>query len=607
MKASSTVDRFCVPDKDTSFLITRREFIRKTGLVGATLVTLGARRVFQEVRARSALDPNSLARFVDPLPIPRIARASGYYPSPINSALKLPRYRIEMRRFETQLHRDLKPTLQWGYGGSTPGPTIEAQRGKGLIVEWINALPTKHFLPIDHNLHGAEPDNPEVRAVVHLHGGKTPPDSDGYPEDWIVPGQSAHYFYPNDQDGTMLWYHDHAAGINRLNIFAGLLGAFIVRDEVEKSLHLPSEQYEIPLIIYDRMFDLNSQLYYPVSANPASPWITEFFGDVMLVNGKIFPYLEVEPRKYRFRVLNGANARFFHLSMANQQSFHQIGTDGGLLPSPTEVNDILLAPAERADLVIDFAGHSGESISLKSDSFDLMQFRVARGKVKDTSTLPTKLRPVPKISESDSVKSRMLTLIDQRDLVGSTMVMLLNGTRWNMPVTEYPVINTVEIWNLINETDDAHPIHLHLVRFQILDRRRFNVFVYNTSKRLNFIGPPIPPEPSEAGWKDTVRANPGMVTRIIMRFEGYTGRYVWHCHLLEHEDNEMMRPYKVVASAQEASSLEASARAALASEGSDQARLAEWCIDGKWQIRGDSERASGSVERRAAIRPSQRR
>jgi spore coat protein A len=567
--------------------ITRREFLQKSGLVSATLLTLGAQRVVQTVHARPALDPNSLARFVDPLPIPRIARASGYRAIPTSPGRKLPLYRIKMRQFHSQLHRDLKPTLQWGYDGNVPGPTIEAQRGKGLMIEWVNALPTRHFLPIDHSLHGAERSNPEVRTVVHLHGGKTPPESDGYPGDWIVPGHSVRYFYPSDQDAAMLWYHDHAAGINRLNIFAGLLGAFIVRDEVEESLNLPSQQYEIPLIIYDRMFDRNSQLYYPVSPNPAAPWVTEFFGDVMLVNGKIFPYLEVEPRKYRFRVLNGANGRFFHLSLTNRMPFHQIGTDGGLLSSPVELNSILLAPAERVDLIVDFAGYDGESIALKSDFFDLMQFRVSRGKVNDSSTLPATLRPVPKITESESVKNRMLTLIDQRDLVGNTMVMLLNGTRWSMPITEYPVINTVEIWNLINETDDAHPIHLHLVRFQILDRRRFNVFLYNTSKTLRFIGPAIPPEPSEAGWKDTVRTNPGMVTRIIMRFEGYTGRYVWHCHLLEHEDNEMMRPYKVVGSAQEASVSEASAREALARDGSNQARLAEWCVNGKLQIRED--------------------
>ena len=556
----------------TQSLITRREFLRTSGMVGATIMTLGAQRVVQTVQARPALDPDSLARFVDPLPIPSIARPSGYRPSPADPKLKLPLYRIEMRQFEARLHRDLKPTRQWGYGSSAPGPTFETRSGEGLMVEWVNSLPGRHFLPIDHNLHGAGVGNPEVRAVVHVHGAKTPPDSDGYPEHWIVPGQSALSYYPNNQDAAMLWYHDHAMGINRLNIFAGLIGAFIVRDEVEAGFNLPGGRYEVPLIIYDRMFDRNSQLYYPVSANPDSPWITEFFGDTMLVNGRIFPYLEVEPRKYRFRVLNGANGRFFHLSLANRQTFHQIGTDTGLLPSPIELSSLLLAPAERADLVVDFAGHAGEAISLKSDTLDLMQFKVLRGKPNDSSRLPAKLRPVTRIAESESVKTRMLTLIERDNLVGNAMMMLLNGSRWSMPITENPVINTVEIWNLINLTDDAHPIHLHLVRFQILDRRRFDVFAYQTSKTLRYTGPAIPPEPSEAGWKDTARANPGMVTRIIMRFEGYTGRYVWHCHMLEHEDNEMMRPYEVVASPQEASN-------------DVTAPALEWCGDGKLQIR----------------------
>jgi spore coat protein A, manganese oxidase len=553
--------------------ITRREFLRTGGLVGATILTVGAGRMVQPVKARPALDADSLARFVDPLPIPSIARASGFHPSPADAKVQIPRYRIEMREFATKLHRDLKPTRQWGYGASVPGPTLEMRKGQAVMVEWVNALPRKHFLPIDHNLHGAEVGIPEVRAVVHVHGAKAPPDSDGYPENWIVPGQSALSYYPNDQDAAMLWYHDHAMGINRLNIFAGLVGTYIVRDEVEANLNLPAGKYEIPLIIFDRMFDRESQLYYPVSGNPASPWITEFFGNVILVNGKIFPYLEVEPRKYRFRVLNAANGRFFHLSLANQQRFHQIGTDTGLLPAPLELQSLLIAPAERADLVIDFSDHAGEAIILGSDTFDVMQFRVSRSKTDDTSALPAKLRPMARIAESESVKTRTLSLMQWNDKAGNAMTMLLNGTRWSMPVTEKPVIDTVEIWNLVNLTDDAHPIHLHLVRFQILDRRKFDAFAYQTSGTLRFTGPPVPPEPSEAGWKDTVRTNPGMVTRIIMRFEGYTGRYVWHCHMLEHEDNEMMRPYVVVGSAREALN-------------DTPVATQEWCIKGKAENRG---------------------
>jgi spore coat protein A len=363
-----------------------------------------------------------------------------------------------------------------------------------------------------------------------------------------VPGKSAVYHYPNEQDAALLWYHDHTLGINRLNVLAGLFGLFIIRDQVEDGLNLPRGKYEIPLALCDRLFDLEGQLYYPVSQYPNMPWIPEFFGNAILANGKLLPYLEVEPRKYRFRVLNGANGRFFHLSLANKQNLHQIGTDQGLLAAPVEVKQVTLAPAERADLIVDFADHAGEQIILMNDMFSaVMQFKVSVGKVTDTSSLPSSLRPVPKIVESQATNTRTLTLAEIDDLRGDTVTMLLNNSHWKMPTTENPVLNSVEIWNLMNVTDDAHPIHLHVVRFQILDRRSFDTFAFQYQNTLRYRGPAVPPEPSEAGWKDTVRADPGMVTRIIVPFQGYAGRYVWHCHILEHEDNEMMRPYEVVA------------------------------------------------------------
>jgi spore coat protein A len=177
----------------------------------------------------------------------------------------------------------------------------------------------------------------------------------------------------------------------------------------------------------------------------------------------------------------------------------------------------------------------------------IMQFRVSGDKANDTSSLPAVLRPVPKIPESQAVKTRLLSLDEYVNRVAEPVLMLLNGTYWHQPITENPVLDTTEIWTLINPTDDSHPIHLHLVRFQILDRRRFETSAYMGKRELKFTGEPEPPDASEAGWKDTVRAQPGMVTRIIVHFEGYAGRYVWHCHILEHEDNEMMRPYEVLA------------------------------------------------------------
>jgi spore coat protein A, manganese oxidase len=463
------------------------------------------------------------------------------------SALKVPYYRVAMQQIERKLHRDLAATRLWCCGGSVPGPTFETRSGEGLSIEWANELPAKHFLPIDRTLHGAEASNPEVRGIVHVHGAKVPPEYDGYPEDWFVPGKSRTYFYPNHQDAAMLWYHDHTMGINRLNTYAGMFGLFVVRDAVEDAIGLPKGAYEIPLVIYDRLLRQDGALDYLVSGDAEKPWVPEVFGNVMLVNGKAFPYLDVEPRKYRFRVLNAANGRFFNLSLSNEQKFYQIGTDQGLLPEPVQVERTMLAPAERADLIVDFSGHSGEQIVLQSYPFPMLQFRVGRAKSPDTSRLPSTLRPVPKIAESIAVRTRPLALMEMESMKGESMGMLLNNTPWHMPVTENPVLDSTEIWSFINTTDDSHPIHLHLVRFQILDRRRFETFIYQTTGEVRYTGPVTPPDPEEAGWKDTVRAHPKMVTRIIVRFEGYVGRYVWHCHVLEHEDNEMMRPYDVIA------------------------------------------------------------
>ena len=492
------------------------------------------------------ISPEKLTAFVEPLPIPPLARSSGKRPLLKKPALQLPYYRLPISEITCKVHPEIPATRFWAYGGSVPGPTIETRSGQGLLVEWPNQLPSKHFLPIDHNLMGAEADKPQVRTVVHLHGAKAPPASDGYPENWYTPGKSAVYHYPNEQDASLLWYHDHAMGINRLNVYAGMLGLFIVRDPVEEELNLPKGDYEIPLVIFDRMLRTDGQLYYPVSQRPEAPWLPEFFGNLLLVNGKLLPYLEVEPRKYRFRILNGANGRFFHLSLENGQTLHQIGTDQGLLAAPVELKEVALAPAERADVVIDFADHKGEQIVLRNDVLPVMQFRVGRQSKGDENSLPKSLRTIPRLAESAAVKTRLLTLDEYDNVVDEPMTHLLNGSRWHDPITENPVLGTTEIWAFANMTDDVHPIHLHMVRFQLLDRQSFDINELLYNKQLKRQGRVYPPAAEEAGWKDTVRATPGAVTRIIVPFEGYAGRYVWHCHILEHEDNEMMRPYEIV-------------------------------------------------------------
>jgi spore coat protein A len=524
--------------------LTRRDFLK------AGTVALAGARMGLPPAAAAALDPSTLTPFVDPLPIPRIARSLATRAHPDDSKQQIPYYRIAMRETHQKVHRDLPATRMWSFDGSFPGPTLETRSGNAMIVEWANELPQRHFLPIDHTLHGAEASLPEVRSVVHLHGGRTPAASDGYPEEWVVPGKSQTCFYPSRQDAALLFYHDHTMGINRLNIYAGMQGFCIVRDPLETSLDLPSGRYEVPLMVCDRLLRTDGQLDYPISEYPGRPWVPEVFGNAILVNGKLLPHFEVEPRAYRLRIMNGSNGRFYRFSLSNKSEFHVIGNDQCLLANPVAARRIPLAPAERADILVDFAAMAGTQFRLISDSFDILEFRVAKKGSSDTgpppSPLPTTLRSPTRLDPSTAAHTRRLTLDERMNDVQNSMGMLLNNTPWHMPITEKPTLGTTEIWELVNLTDDSHPIHLHLVRFQILDRRRFDKFDFQSNGTLRFTGPVQLPEAHESGWKDTARADPGMVTRILVPFEGYAGRYVWHCHILEHEDNEMMRPYEVL-------------------------------------------------------------
>ena len=493
---------------------------------------------------RAPLHPEALEPFVDPLPLPTVL-------SPVGIEDGAPRYRLAMREAEVRVHRDLPPTRMWTYEGSMPGPTIEARSGQGLLVEWVNALPERHLLPVDHTLHGAGSDLPEARAVVHVHGAKAPPESDGYPEDWLLPGRSTLARYPVQQDAAMLWYHDHTMGLERLNQYAGLLGCFFVRDAAEDALDLPRGDREVPLVLCDRMLYADGQLRYPTSGDPAAPWVSEVFGDAPLVNGKLRPYLDVAPDAYRLRVVNASNARVFALALSDGRVMQQIGTDQGLLAAPVPLRKVTLAPAERADLVVDLSDAAGQSLVLRNGTVPLLQLRVGSssspgGRQRARRPVPRVLRPIDRLAPSDATTTRTLTLAEYHDASRGRMLMLLDGKRWHEPVSERPTLGSVEVWRLVNTTEDMHPIHLHLVRFLVLDRQPFDVDAYGTSGRMQTLGDPLPPEADETGWKDTVRAQPGMITRIIARFDGWRGRYVWHCHVLEHAANEMMRPFEVV-------------------------------------------------------------
>lgn len=511
-------------------------------------------------------DPNSVPKFVDPLPIPAVLQ-------PVGQEKGERLYQITMRQVEQQLHRDFLPTTVWGYEGKYPGPTIEAKRNHPILVRYLSELPTTPLLSVDTSIHGAEPFRPAVRNVVHLHGGNTPAEFDGHPDAWFTPGLTEVgpsfttnlFRYPNRQRATTLWYHDHAVGITRLNLYAGLAGFYLIRDREENRLRLPSGSFEVPLVIQDRTFNADGSLAYPPTIMP------EFFGNTILVNGKVWPFLEVEPRRYRFRFLNGSNSRFYNLRLDPALPFHQIGTDGGLLERPVRRDTILIAPAERADVIIDFTGQENVTFTLKNDArtpfpggdlpdantSQVMQFRVVLPLSRpDRSQIPDRLVPIRFLKPSQAVRTRDLTLNEVTDHMGRPEPLLgirgISGRplplTWGDATTERPRLDTVEIWRLINVTGDTHPIHLHLVRFQILDRQPFDVARLQSTGELVFTGPAVPPEANEQGLKDTVRANPGEVTRLIARFGDFAGEYVWHCHILEHEDHEMMRRYEVIRS-----------------------------------------------------------
>lgn len=512
---------------------TRRQFLSR-----AAAGTLAWRAWAQRRKPTpDTLDPNRLAHFVQPLPRPPLAaRQPG-----------VPHFRIPMRAADCALHPDLPPTRCWTFAGTVPGPTLEVRRGEAATVEWVNALPARHFLPVDPTLEGAGPGLPPVRAVVHLHGGRVPPESDGNPEQGRVPGQTQRVIYPNQQEAALLFYHDHTMGLNRLNVYAGLFGLYVVRDALEDALDLPRGEQEIPLVLCDRWLDPRGQLYYPVSGVPGRPWVPEVFGNAILVNGVLWPDLELEPRPYRFRVANTANGRFFRLSLPQGPAWHLIATDQGLLGAPVELDSLLLAPAERADAVVDFSPHAGQILHLHNDSVAIMRVRVAGHARASTGwRAPAALRPLPRLAPPPAARRRWLRLEEYDDLAANPMLMLLDGKRWRDPVSERPLLGTTEVWEFANLTDDTHPIHLHLVRFQVLERQPFDADQYLKANTLRYLGPAVPPGPDECGWKDTVRCPSGAVTRIVVRFEAYAGRYLWHCHLLEHEANAMMRPYEIV-------------------------------------------------------------
>lgn len=493
----------------------------------------------------------ALAPFVDPLPLPAIAQPLTGVPG------GAAHYEIAALELFQQLHRDLPPTRVWGYAGSYPGPTIEARRDELVTVLWRNdlrvdgtgPLRTTHALDVDTCLHGPNTTGEVPVLVTHLHGGHVPGHSDGYPEDSFPPGgQSALYTYPNHQPAATLWYHDHALGITRLNVQMGLAGFYLLRDAAEDALNLPRGEHEVALAIQDRSFAPDGSLRYP------SLWEDHFFGDTVLVNGKVWPYLEVERGKYRFRVLNGSNSRVYRLSLSNGAGFWQIGTDTGLMSAPVALTSLLISPGERADLVIDFEPYApGVEIVLVNDAPapfpgspgvgvvpNVMKF-VVEAEIGDTDPLPASLVDVPLTPEASSERQRDLNLRQVPSNCPGHMhgAWTIDQLSWH-DITERPRLGATEVWAWVNRSPVSHPMHMHLVAFQVLDRQPIDAVTGQP------IGPRVPPAANEIGWKDTVHAPPSAITRVIARFEDYPGLFPYHCHILEHEDHEMMRQFEAI-------------------------------------------------------------
>jgi spore coat protein A len=493
--------------------------------------------------------PVVLTPFVDPLPVPAAAQPISGSPGGVAT------YSMRIQEFQQKLHRDLPPTTVWGFNGGYPGATIEASTGAPVTVEWENDLRnslgflrTEHYLPVDTCLMGPDEHGAAPRVVFHLHGGHVPPAADGYPEATLLPGEGATYVYPNNQLPGTLWYHDHALGITRLNVYMGLAGFYLLRDSFENALNLPRGEFEIPLAIQDRTFRGDGSLEYPAQ------WTDHFHGDTILVNGKVWPYLNVRQGKYRFRALNGSTSRTYTLALSHAgMQFFQIGTEGGLLPAPVPLSTVTLGPGERADLVVDFEGIPvGTEILLTNSAPimfpgspgegvipNVMKF-IVTSQGGDTDPLPASLRPVPAIPEEEAVQHRQFELRKMENSCTGSM-WSINGLGWH-DITEFPEIGTTEVWSFINRSGVSHPMHMHLVMFQVLDRQPFTV----VDGVITPAGQRVPPPPQEAGWKDTVMVHPSEILRVIARFEDYTGRYAYHCHILEHEDHEMMRQFQAI-------------------------------------------------------------
>jgi spore coat protein A, manganese oxidase len=567
-------------DDFRSITISRRRLLQYGAAASAALALPW---VTQPLVASAAMG-GKLTKYVEPLPLPGNGLVMAT-PSGANQ------YAFMQREISRQLHPQLPPTPLWAYDDGSGlagqagsfGMVVVAQKGTPVGVSYTNNLPYTYpgWIPVDTRL---TPLGDQVRVMTHLHEGFVAADSDGNPAvtpDGFGPGQTQTVTYPNEQAAALLWFHDHALGATRLNVFAGLAGAYILRDQNDTGtepnpIGIPGGAYEIPLVIQDRQFNSDGTLLYPTS-DLGVTWIGEYFGDVMLVNGKVWPFLNVEPRLYRFRILNGCNARILNLDLSGARLW-QIGAEGGLYTQPVPMKRLVLAPAERADVIVDFSSWAGQTLLLKNSAppkpvstpapslSQVMQLRVGtRVTQPGPSTVPATLIGGQDAHLPDPVRTRYFTL---NEVAPETSGWFLNigAVHFDPNSTDISVgVGEVEDWVYVNMTEDTHPMHVHLVTFQVIGRTPFDVAAYRAAfggengvpgghdPTPFATGPMVPPALEERGFKDTVKANPGYFTTIRAKFDlpstatGPQQKYVHHCHIVEHEDNDMMQTFTVLA------------------------------------------------------------
>ncbi|MBD0674337.1 multicopper oxidase family protein [Streptomyces sp. CBMA156] len=521
----------------------RRRFLG----VGASVLGAGALAAVAVPSAARLLAEGRPGRLLSSeLALPEAFRAALPVPAvlqPVRTDGTSDHYEITQKVAELEILPGVK-TGMWTYGGTFPGPTVVTRSGRTAVVSHRNELP--------------------VPSVTHLHGGHTPADSDGYPVDLLLPvgstdsgrstagmpgmpgmhhaaGRNAtgerRYTYPGRQRAATLWYHDHRMGFTGPGVWRGLAGFHLVHDDEEDALPLPRGDRDLPLMITDRSFAADGSFRYP-AADPglAEPGVTDDYangvlGDVILVNGAPWPRLDVDRAHYRLRLLNASNARLYRLELDPQPAgggaLVQIGSDGGLLAAPVRHDGIEIAPAERFDVVVDFARYEpGTRVRLVNRFGDgrtaeVMRFDVTSQQVGDDTKVPDRLSTIEALDASAAVATRDFTFRRSR------------GSGWTINGRPYepgesiatPALGTVERWRF--STDLHHPVHVHLDHFQVIGRNGAD------------------PGPYDAGWKDTVDLRPAEAVEVLVRFTDYAGVYMLHCHNLEHEDMAMMADFTV--------------------------------------------------------------